>query len=390
MKIPYLILLILFFLILSKQVDAAQNLGILQRAGLRSSVYGFDNFPDTTWWLNSTKDMALKFTNSQPSVVWILGYTTENGCYLNFPNPNPNISYSNIYFSNKDENEKYLNYFDKSGIKVWLQVEPGFADVMTLIDLALTKYKKHESIIGFGIDVEWYKTSSANNYEGQSITDSEAEQWITKIKSFNTDYLLFTKHWLSEKMPPSFRSDIVFIDDSQNFSNMTSMINEFSDWSKTFSESKVAFQFGYEADKSWWKNLSDPPKVIGDELLKKCSNISDLYWVDFTAYDIWPADFNPTRVPSSKNIGNKIQLFQNYPNPFNPSTTIEYSIPYQSIVKLYVYDMLGQMIIKLVNEVKEAGNYKIDFNRMSLSSGTYFFQLKANNFIETRKFIITK
>jgi len=69
--------------------------------------------------------MASRYPGTSPAVIWILGYTTNNGCYLNFPKPNPDSSYSKIYFSNNDGNESYLNDFDDNGVKVWLQVEPG-------------------------------------------------------------------------------------------------------------------------------------------------------------------------------------------------------------------------------------------------------------------------
>ena len=368
----------------------AQSISTVERAGLRSSVYGFNSFPDTTWWLNATSDMASRFDSASPSVIWILGYTTDDGCYLNFPNPFPDSSFNKIFFGNNDENENYLNFFDKNGIKVWLQVEPGFADVSTLIDLALSQYSHHSSVIGFGVDVEWYKTSGANNNEGEAVSDTVAEAWLVKIKSYNENYLLFTKHWLVDKMPPTLRDDIVFVDDSQDFPDMNSMINEFVDWSKAFSSSKVAFQFGYNNDKPWWGKLSNPPKDIGDALIEKCSNISDLYWVDFTAYDIWPKDFTSV---SDKNINTLFygyELKQNYPNPFNPSTKIEFSIPKTEHVVLKIYDLLGREITTLLNEEKIKGTYKINFNAESLSSGIYYYKITAGIFTNSKKFILLK
>ena len=386
-----LIFTLIIFLIIGRNLYA-QDTSSIVRAGLRSSVYGFNSFPDTTWWLNASSDMASRFPGASPSVIWILGYTTDDGCYLNFPDPYPDSSFNKVFFSNKDENENYLNFFDKKGIKVWLQVEPGFADVSTLIALALSQYSHHSSVIGFGIDVEWYKTSANNNNEGQAVTDSEAAVWTSQIKSYNQNYLFFTKHWLIEKMPPTFRTDMIFVDDSQDFPDMNSMINEFVDWSKAFSSSKVAFQFGYNNDKPWWGKLSNPPKDIGDALIEKCSNISDLYWVDFTAYDIWPKDFDPTSV-SDKNVNTLpygYVLRQNYPNPFNPTTSIEFSIPRSEHVVLRVYDLLGREITTLLNEKKIRGVYKIRFNAEFLSSGIYYYKITAGKFTDAKKFIIIK
>jgi len=83
-------------------------------------------------------------------------------------------------------------------------------------------------------------------------------------------------------------------------------------------------------------------------------------------------------------------LEQNYPNPFNPSTTIKFSIPENSIVELTVYNQLGEFIQMLVNEEKSAGSYEITFNAQDLSSGVYFYQIKANNFVSTKKLVLLK
>lgn len=83
-------------------------------------------------------------------------------------------------------------------------------------------------------------------------------------------------------------------------------------------------------------------------------------------------------------------LRQNYPNPFNPSTNISYSIQHGGFVILTVYDVLGNEIITLVNEEKPNGNYEVIFNSKNLSSGVYFYQLRINNFISTKKMVVIK
>lgn len=93
-------------------------------------------------------------------------------------------------------------------------------------------------------------------------------------------------------------------------------------------------------------------------------------------------------------------LYQNYPNPFNPSTTIKYSIPTSEFVSLKVYDLLGNEVVILVNEEKPNGVYEVEFsatggstsggNAYNLSSGIYFYTLKAGKFSETKKLILMK
>jgi hypothetical protein len=92
----------------------------------------------------------------------------------------------------------------------------------------------------------------------------------------------------------------------------------------------------------------------------------------------------------SEFINNKNLLMQNYPNPFNPSTIIEYSIPKRSFVTLKVFDILGREIISLVNEEKPSGKYRFEFNAHNLSSGLYFYQLRADDFADTKKLILLR
>lgn len=84
------------------------------------------------------------------------------------------------------------------------------------------------------------------------------------------------------------------------------------------------------------------------------------------------------------------ELAQNYPNPFNPSTTINFSIPHKGNVTLKVFDILGNEVATLINEEKPAGEYEVEFDGSILTSGIYFYQMKAGNFIQTKKMIYLK
>ncbi len=83
-------------------------------------------------------------------------------------------------------------------------------------------------------------------------------------------------------------------------------------------------------------------------------------------------------------------LSQNYPNPFNPTTTISYSIPNDGHVTLKVYDVLGNEVASLVDEQKQTGKFDVQFNASSLSSGVYYYQLKAGEFTSTKKLVLMK
>lgn len=89
-------------------------------------------------------------------------------------------------------------------------------------------------------------------------------------------------------------------------------------------------------------------------------------------------------------LPNTFALFQNYPNPFNPSTKISWQSPVGNWQTLKIYDVLGKEIATLIDELKPAGRYEIDFDASALSSGVYLYRLTAGSFTETKKFILVK
>lgn len=92
----------------------------------------------------------------------------------------------------------------------------------------------------------------------------------------------------------------------------------------------------------------------------------------------------------NNNSPNSLELLQNYPNPFNPVTTISYSLPEASMVKLSVFDILGREVALLVDGEKNAGSYKVQFNAQRLSSGTYFYRLQTGESVIVKKMIVLK
>jgi len=93
---------------------------------------------------------------------------------------------------------------------------------------------------------------------------------------------------------------------------------------------------------------------------------------------------------NANQIAEEFILEQNYPNPFNPSSTIKFSIPTSEFVTLKVFDILGNEVAALVNENKLSGTYEVLFSAARLSGGVYFYQLKAGEFLQTKKMILMK
>jgi hypothetical protein len=118
----------------------------------------------------------------------------------------------------------------------------------------------------------------------------------------------------------------------------------------------------------------------------------------------WETDINqtyiytetrPETVPlliekTSSAITESFQLNQNYPNPFNPTTHITYQLKSVQNVNITVYDITGRKVVVLVNQKKSAGHHSVTFHGDGLSSGVYFYRLKAGDFTKTRKMILLK
>ena len=98
----------------------------------------------------------------------------------------------------------------------------------------------------------------------------------------------------------------------------------------------------------------------------------------------------PVSNESVSQVPELFYLAQNYPNPFNPSTQISFDIPKASSVTLEVFDMLGRKISILINEQRGAGNYTVNFEASSLSSGMYMYRIKAGDFVKIKKMTLIK
>jgi len=257
-------------------------------AGVRSSKYGLTPFPDPAAWQTAIQAMTGYFPGAAPCAVWIVGTMARRPLFTHLEFPADGKSYAHIEFETADRHEPYLSFFDGAGIKVFLQVEPANADVGTLIDLVLERYRHHPCVIGFGVDVEWNREAD-NPKRGVRVDDATARTWEARVKSHNPSYRLFLKHWNKNWMPPTYRGDIVFVDDSQIFPGMAAMIREFSEnWAPAFYPNLVIFQVGYKTDKPWWSKLCDPPQTIGDAIRGKVRQDIGIIWVDFSLGDVLP------------------------------------------------------------------------------------------------------
>ena len=97
-----------------------------------------------------------------------------------------------------------------------------------------------------------------------------------------------------------------------------------------------------------------------------------------------------TGIAGNEQLPTKYELYQNYPNPFNPTTSIRYDISKASLVKIYIYDVLGREVAKLVDEYKDAGRYEAIWYAQNQTTGFYIYKIEAGDYEKKMKMMLVK
>lgn len=145
----------------------------------------------------------------------------------------------------------------------------------------------------------------------------------------------------------------------------------------------------WDEENGWWSKIWSAVDTVRNTVTFETDHFSLFALVDIN--DPIVADINEAdaQVPLT------FELLQNYPNPFNPVTTIEYSLPKRSKVTLEIYNLLGQRVRTLIDESKPAGSRSVQWDGrndegISMSSGMYFYKLRAGEFSKTRKMLLVR
>jgi hypothetical protein len=126
--------------------------------------------------------------------------------------------------------------------------------------------------------------------------------------------------------------------------------------------------------------------IVYDTLLSNTDRLA----IEIYLKEKYLLPYYTTAVNDINPVIQSFSLEQNYPNPFNPSTTIKYTLAKPDLVKITIYNTIGQQIKELVNEVKGPGSYNISFNASSISSGIYFYKIETAEFSQVKKMIVLK
>jgi len=223
---------------------------------------------------------------------------------------------------------EFLDAFDKNGVGVYLQVENGFADMITLMDMYkdIFEIDKHPSVKGFAVDVEWYYGFFDDT--GIPVPNSLAQKWNEHLyKTWGPGYQLLLKHYNINAMPYTYRGGekgksekIIFCTDSQGTgSTIDGITTGFHSWAAQFPDNPVNRQTGYAVDRNWFWGLEEPNVKTLAVRLADIAKASPNQEIQVT---ITQALFND---PAAFRMGTDVQAataLNTTLNMLNPTTTV--------------------------------------------------------------------
>ncbi len=292
----------------------------------------------------------------------------------------------------------------------WTKISPQLTDysggrlgTITTIAVAPT----NSNVIYVGSDDSHIWVSSDNGSTWNEISDGLPIRWVTRVAvdPTNENIVYATFNGLRWKDPEShvFRSTdkgTSWADISSNLPDapVNAFAVDYVEPNRLYLGNDVGMYVSFNSGQSW-SVLGEglPILPIGDIEIHPTTRelVAGTYGRSMYKIDL---DLVITGVDPTEAIVTDFKLEQNYPNPFNPSTKIKFTVPnvianeakQSQLVTLKVYDILGNEIATVVNEVKPAGSYEVNFNAYGLTSGIYFYKLQAGNFTETRKMVLLR
>lgn len=333
------------------QLEPADETNVLW-AGLRSSSYGPGiggiEFPPKGKWQTGMNEVASNWNTAVPASIWGVsevrycsdGVPEACGTTFEFANPggvnDPYIGFD----ATKRDHHAYLDLFDAAGIKVFLGIEPGWADIDQAIDIALEEFGHHSSVAGVSVDIEFYHfdadfdNNDPNNTQ-LKVSFADAQRWEMLVKHHDPHKRLVLKHFFSTDLDGGYYGDIIFVDDTQDMGSLNGLLEGSGggegmiDFARAFPSNDVMYQIGYPAD--WFDNSSETPtsnapwfcKIspwnqsgpcdedsipaneahklvpqLGNALKNATPNSQDIgiIWVDFTMGKLYPDVFDSSPI----------------------------------------------------------------------------------------------
>jgi hypothetical protein len=238
-----------------------------------------------------------------------------------------------------------------------------------------------------------YSADYGNNWKYINNTNGSIEKIFGDSKDSIIAVTTKGMYLLTELYPASATGKTKLVSPADNSIMPTQSIKLF--WNKTNNAEYYEVMTGNK----YFEKIYSFHKIITDTTLTIPVRSDTIYWkvravsgeVPGEWSDTWRYIVNGTvGIKSQSDVAKEFHLFQNYPNPFNSSTTIYYYIPEQLFVNLTIYDFPGRTTAVLVNELQKEGTYSIVWAPKNVSSGIYYFRLKAGNFEAMRKITFLK
>ncbi len=293
-------------------------------------------------------------------------------------------------------------YRTTNGAGNWTVISPDLSDgipgtrlgTVTTIDVAPT----NSNVIYAGTDDShvWVTTDYGSNWT--DISTALPYRWVTRVKvdpnNENNVYVTFSGLRWRDPQSHVFKSTNMGADWSDISSNLPDApANAFAvdnnDPNRLYLGSDVGAFMSFNGGTSWQPIADGLPVVsVYDMKIHPVENYLAIGTHGRSMYKIDLGQLVDVKQPVNKL--KDFSLSQNYPNPFNPSTNISFSLAHPSFITLKVYDVLGKEVASLIDEEKSPGTYDINFNAQNLSSGVYYYRIKAGSFSETRKMILMK
>lgn len=197
----------------------------------------------------------------------VVAQAHENGLSnLAFPFESRDFLYSS---TKVDRVEPYLDEFDREGLKVILSVQPMESNVTQLIDILLSRYRHHKSIIGINIDIEWKMTGLANH-----VSNEERDTWLHTIKRFNPELQLYLTYFEDHTHFPEDARDLTVLYDGENASQ-SEILKNYRELSKYYDS--VGIYTGYSS--------SVPPTASKERIIEAAANTNYILYTDNVCSD---------------------------------------------------------------------------------------------------------
>lgn len=282
----------------------------------------------------------------------------------------------------------------------WPMYNPSWAEntppVGTLFNVAITYYKGGcvlhmlRYVLGDSVFFNCFKSYGTDTSQFR-YKNSVTDDYATKISQVSgQDLHWFIDEWVKQVDHPIYANIYQFTGGGSSWqvgfqANQTQTTTPFHKMPIVL---KISFATGPDSSISvmndannqiWWWPFNRQPIAFSfdpnnDIVLKQGSTVQGII----------------NGIGNENQIPYVFALHQNYPNPFNPVTVISYDIPKRSGVTLKIYNVIGQLVMQPVNEVKEAGKYHLEFDASNLPSGVYYYEIKAGTFTDSRKMVLLK